>query len=516
MADAEGVRCFLWLTLMTFFDAGRFEGGAPSVRSGNNSRGGRVAGEPSSVDADPLSHGNFSHAFGAAWNLLHTTVVEPVWNSGFWRHIFGSDSLGFNCEQNFKRPRPSSFITDVSEPVVESHKKQCLQGFALGSQPPVRCCVKSTDDVTWQEHREAQLPEATKHWLVSFLSWSDAVEFVQCISCCDSVDARLIMLGDVFRGKAPGILTMMANSLKNFCEQLERDGLSFPCIETSLHGVLRELRRQGMLATRAKGIMETIAFVRYAMGVLECDALLRGKRCWKAATVDFSAQRNRVSPLHAKELVKLHSVLESISDVWERIFRGTVLFVVCSRTSWSDAQHEAIIIFEEDCGVIQFVEVVTSLHKTMRDFQHRHQFLQLVVPAVGVSHQNWGVLWKQVRDELCIDFAQGHALMPAPLEDGTPGRRAWDSQETGNDEDEIGARALVEESIQNLDFPDVIPETWGEAVNDACTETSSIDASDLGDERSRSSAMAVASSNLRCTSRVHDVVTHPVKDFSSL
>ena len=303
-----------------FWCCGRFEGGAPSVRSGNNSRGGRVAGEPSSVDADPLSHGNFSHAFGAAWNLLHTTVVEPVWNSGFWRHIFGSDSLGFNCEQNFKRPRPSSFITDVSEPVVESHKKQCLQGFALGSQPPVKCCVKSTDDVTWQEHREAQLPEATKHWLVSFLSWYDAVEFVQCISCCDSVDARLIMLGDVFRGEAPGILTMMANSLKNFCEQLERDGLSFPCIETSLHGVLREPRRQGMLATRAKGIMETIAFVRYAMGVLECDALFRGKRCWKAATVDFSAQRNRVSPLHAKELVKLHSLLESISDVWERIF----------------------------------------------------------------------------------------------------------------------------------------------------------------------------------------------------
>ena len=33
--------------------------------------------------------------------------------------------------------------------------------------------------------------------------------------------------------------------------------------------------------------------------------------------------------------------------------------------------------------------------------------------------------------ELGIDFAQGHALMPAPLEDGTPGMRALDSQEAG-------------------------------------------------------------------------------------
>ena len=79
--------------------------------------------------------------------------------------------------------------------------------------------------------------------------------------------------------------------------------------------------------------------------------------------------------------------------------------------------------------MIQYVEVVTSLHKTMRALQHRHQFLPFVAPAVGVTHQNWGALRKQVRDELCIDFAQGHALMPAPLEDGTPGRRALDSQE---------------------------------------------------------------------------------------
>ena len=78
---------------------------------------------------------NFSHAISVAWNSLPTTVVELVRNSGFWRCIFGSYSLGFNLEQNFKRPMPSSFITDVSEPNVETHKKQCLQGFASGSQP---------------------------------------------------------------------------------------------------------------------------------------------------------------------------------------------------------------------------------------------------------------------------------------------------------------------------------------------------------------------------------------------
>ena len=411
-------------------DGGHSDVGAPFEGFGNN-RGEQVFEGHSSGDAIPSSHVNFSHAIGAAWDSLPTTVVEPVWNSGFWKCIFGNDNLGSNLDQHFKRPMPSSFIADVGEPDVETHKKQCLQSFALGSQPLFRSCVKSTDDVTWQEHREAQLQKALKHWLVIISTWSNTVEFVQCISGCDSVNAQLIMLGDVFRGKAPGTLSKRANSMKILCEQLERVGTSFPCTEAALYGVLCELRSQGSAASRSKGILEAIAFVRYTMGIVECDALLRGKRCWGAATVDVPLQRNQASPLQVKELEKLHSVLEKSSDIWDRMFCGTVLFVVYSRARWSDAQHGASIVFDEDLGVIHYVEVVTSLHKTMRALQHRHQFLPLVAPAVGVTHQNWGAIWKQVRDELCIDFAQGHALMPAPLEDGTPGRRALDSQEAG-------------------------------------------------------------------------------------
>ena len=72
--------------------------------------------------------------------------------------------------------------------------------------------------MTWQEHREAQLQKAIKHWLVIISTWSDTVEFVQCISGCDSVNSQLIMLGDVFRGKAPGTLSKRANSMKILCE----------------------------------------------------------------------------------------------------------------------------------------------------------------------------------------------------------------------------------------------------------------------------------------------------------
>lgn len=56
--------------------------------------------------------------------------------------------------------------------------------------------------------------------------------------------------------------------------------------------------------------------------------------------------------------------------------------------------------------------------------------------------------------------------------------------EISDDEDVAGAWTLVEESTQNLDLPEVIPETCEDAVNDACTETSSSDVSENEDDRS--------------------------------
>ena len=175
------------------------------------------------------------------------------------------------------------------------------------------------------------------------------------------------------------------------------------------------------------------------MGVQECDALLKGKRCWGASTSDAPLNRLQASPLQVVELVKLHSILESTRDVWDRMFCGAVLFVVYSRARWSDAQHSSSLTFDRDGDNVCFVEAVTGLHKTMRALQHRHQFLPLVAPSVGVAEQNWGKLWELVRKELQVSFEDGFPLMPAPLENGEPGKRALDSEEAGR-----WLRALLE------------------------------------------------------------------------
>ena len=411
----------------------------PSVADSTVGEGGQVSALQGIADSHPVSHVNFEHAVGAAWDSLKTESAEPIWNDGFWKCIFGDDAFGPKLENVFKRPMPvdETACTDVDQ--VETLKKQCLQSSSASVVPLFKNCVKSTEDINWQEKREAHLQRALKHWLVIASSWSGEIEFVQCLAGCDSVNAQLILLGDAFRGKAPSTLTKRANSMKLLCQELERVGLVFPCNEPALYGILCELRRQGAPASRSKGILESIAFVRYTMGVQECDALLKGKGCWGASTSDAPVNRLQASPLQVVELVKLHSILESARDVWDRMFCGAVLFVVYSRARWSDAQHSSSLTFDRDGDTVCFVEAVTGLHKTMRALQHRHQFLPLVAPSVGITEQNWGELWEMVRKELKINFEDGFPLMPAPLENGEPGKRALDSEEAGR-----WLRALLE------------------------------------------------------------------------
>ena len=417
----------------------------PSAAAFSVGEGDQVESTPVEASAQHVSHVNFGHAVGAAWDALASDTVEPIWNSGFWKCIFGDDAFGPKLENNFKRPVPVDETAYMDETSADVYKKQCLPSSSVLAEPLFRSCVKSSEDVTWQEKREAHLQRALKHWLVISSSWTREIEFVQCLSGCDSVNAQLIMLGDVFRGKAPSTLTKRANSMKFLCEQLELVGHEFPCTEPALYGILCKLRQQGFPASKSKGILEAIAFVRYCMGVTECDVLLKGRRCWGASTTDTPTQKRQASPLRVSELVKLHNILEFGHEVWDRMFCGAVLFVTYSRARWSDAQHSSRLTFDRDGDTVCYVEALTGLHKTARALQHRHQFLPLVAPAVGVTEQNWGVLWENVRKELAISFEDGFPLMPAPLETGLPGKRALDSEEAGR-----WLRALLELSDHDV------------------------------------------------------------------
>ena len=246
----------------------------------------------STADRTTVARVNFEHAVGAAWDSLSAEQVEPIWNTGFWKCIFGNDSLGDALIQQVKRSMPSGDYAG-GEP-GDADKRLRVDSPQTFSAPLFQTCVKSTDDISWHEKREALLQKSLKHWLVLTTTWRCDIELVMCMQGCDSNNSQHIMLGDVFRGKSPSTLTKRANSMKLLCNILSKVGLEFPCSESSLYGVLCELRRQGAPPSRGKGILEAIAFVRYTMGILECEPLLTGRRCWGATTSDEPIQRTKL------------------------------------------------------------------------------------------------------------------------------------------------------------------------------------------------------------------------------
>ena len=68
--------------------------------------------------------------------------------------------------------------------------------------------------MTWQESREVQLQKALKNWAVIIEGWELNVPFVQPVLACDSINAQLILLGDIFGNKAHSTLLKRANSIK--------------------------------------------------------------------------------------------------------------------------------------------------------------------------------------------------------------------------------------------------------------------------------------------------------------
>ena len=128
---------------------------------------------------------------------------------------------------------------------------------------------------------------------------------------------------------------------------------------------------------------------------------------------------------------KLRHILEHDTDEWDKLFCGTVLFMVYARVRRSDVQHATQILFDRAEGDIHCVEVLTGHHKIMRALQHRHLFLPLIAPATGVTAQKWATLWESVRDEMGISMDRGRVPLTAMMDAGETGKRALDSQEAG-------------------------------------------------------------------------------------
>ena len=220
---------------------------------------------------------------------------------------------------------------------------------------------------------------------------------------------------DVFYNKAPQTILKRCNSLAKLCAFFHQHDVTFPCSEDQFYDLLRCEVDAKAPSSRLKAYFEALVFCRYVLGVSDLQKVIESRRCLGAASSKALGCPRQADPFTVEQLKRFHDCLREGDELWDRAMSGMVLFCVYGRSRWSDAQHAEELICDEDTnGVLQFIEVRTSVHKTARAHHLRHMFLPVAAPAHGVTNDCWGSQWIDVRRQLGISDLKKFPLLPAP------------------------------------------------------------------------------------------------------
>ena len=352
-------------------------------------------------------------------------VPRPVWETGIWNVIFGQGDL-LDAYKTFgpdtKRP---AIVPDVSGGATASSSFKRLRGSKGYSS-----VVKFKPDIAWQEQQDAFLQSALKLWYIAVCRWDEVCAFRIQLHELAMEEEALQMLSDVFAGKSPSTLRKRVLAVMKMCDYAESIDARFPWSEAVMYSFICHEKRLGAPVSRVKGFMQTIAFCRFVLEVKELQPILESARCKGAAKTKDIKERIQASPLTIQELQRLHSLLYSDADLWDRVFAGAALFCIYARARWGDLMRAESVIEDYDrCGVLAYLEARVGKHKTMNAQQHRHVHLPMVAPSVGVVKESWATKWLELRESLGLLFEMDARIMPAPQPDGTAGQRPLETTE---------------------------------------------------------------------------------------
>lgn len=364
----------------------------------------------------------------SALNSLQSPSIRHFWENDFWGGFLSADSLLLPGTFNFNRPGLVKPLAEVMHSSQASHsiidEPRVVSGFLE--------CVKSVQIMSWKEEREAIHEKAVRRWIAMLEVWSPTVKIVECLNIEENFKCRAQILVDIFYNKAPATLMKRCRSLCRMTNYFIDRGMTYPCNESQCYMYFTVERSNGAPPSRLKGCFEAMVFARHVLGVTEFQEIIESRRCVGACGGDHTRILNQAEPLTVSQLRKLHAILNNDDQMWNRMFAGMCLFCVYGRSRWSDAQHGESVLFDEDEeGEVRFVEVRTACHKTARALALRHMFLPLVSPSTGVTTDNWGATWRQIRRELGVDEIKEYPLLPAPDKDLMPTKRPLSTEEAG-------------------------------------------------------------------------------------
>lgn len=371
----------------------------------------------------------FACILDEALNALPVTDITFPWKQNCWREIFKPQSLCIDPVQKFTRPIFHDTPAAPSIPVESDPKRQRTVAKLVSGWVDI---VRPGADIRWEEECEAKMQVALKRWLEACLIMPKAIVLRQLLDQQVDIQSQLRLIRNLLWKKAPSTLVKRVNSLFRYLKHLQECGVDFPGTESDLYQFLI-LQQDAMVSSaRLQGVIEALNFCQRVLDIPELSGLTCSRRCAGVAASQRGGVKRQAAPFKVEELLVLHRIVCSQDEnLWDRIFSGSVLIMVYSRSRWSDLQRaESMVIDRDNAGVLHYLEGIISSHKCVHSAVFKNVFLHAVAPCLGVVDDQWAEQWLSCRTSMNLEVGK-LPLMPSPDTSGVPTRRPLSTTEMG-------------------------------------------------------------------------------------
>jgi len=400
---------------------------------------------PVSDDAEPSRQSQSSEVetvCGAAWNTLLSNAFASVqsvdnslllpWETGTMKAIFSNDFL----PDMLQAPRDFADLDQLGHIDAAASKPKGLELTVSSSMPAYMSAVRCLKDLDYIDAKRAKMSLAATQWMeILSLDWK-ASQVGDQVAMDLQADATGELaeesLRAVFGTTSASTVLKRAASLRQYiawfhktCIESDTFLCPLPLQEEDVWRYFLHLRATTKTSKRGYTVsstfLETVRFCKFVIGLYSSDKILASKRLLGFAAVERREKGPLVQapPLEVEHLQKLHAILESGSNVVDRIGAGAFLCAIYARARWSDMRYIHHIRYN---GYKRnaTMDLYTAEHKTSLAGLRREQFLPLVIPSEGIVHGDWLGIFIQLCYEQGTDWEKVPCgpLLPAPKIDG--------------------------------------------------------------------------------------------------
>jgi hypothetical protein len=227
-----------------------------------------------------------------------------------------------------------------------------------------------------------------------------------------------VILNDTLEGKSTSTLKTRAYSLMKLREWTAEKGLKFlPIQEEVLYSYMCDQRASKAPATRLTKLREALNFAKFTVGLQFSEDVTSSKRLAGVALSMMKRKRKlrQRDPFTAQDVIKMEKIVSTSGrSPSEIVFMGYVLFLIHTRSRFSDAMH----VVDEPVVRDSYVEAISPSYKTMGAKSRRGRWLEMVGPANGVSGEPWAQKWLEARASLGLAAGNDWPLMPTQTTTG--------------------------------------------------------------------------------------------------